>query len=56
MLTTVLTYEYLRDWLANRIAGHLKLDVSDLDLRANFLMLGVDSLELVGIAGELAEL
>ncbi|MDG2383548.1 MAG: thioesterase domain-containing protein [Pirellulaceae bacterium] len=46
----------IHDWLQNRIANLLNVPSESLDADVSFLELGVDSLSLVNIAGELAEM
>lgn len=46
----------LRDWLIVRVSRELQIDEAEIDVNARIMTLGVDSLSLIGLAGELAEM
>lgn len=46
----------LQDWMTRRVAEHLGKEEQEVDRAARFMSLGLDSLTLIGLAGELAEL
>ena len=46
----------LRDWMQARLAKELGRAVEDVDVEANFKALGLDSMTLIGVTGELAEI
>lgn len=45
----------LQSWLMTRIAGHLKVPVTQVPPDASFAQLGLDSLALIGFSGELEQ-
>ncbi len=45
----------LRAWLLRRVAETLRIPESEVDPHASIMALGIDSLALIGLAGELAE-
>jgi acyl carrier protein len=47
--------DVILSWLQNRIAEELNCGPDEVDLKATFDLLGLDSVSLLWIAGELAE-
>lgn len=53
--STQLDEQSIHDWLIRRAATQLEVPPRDIDGSASLMSLGIDSLDLIGIAGEIAE-